>query len=219
MRGQQPLWHPSPNFGPRRDGLHPHLVVLHYTAMESAEAALDRLCDPAFEVSSHYLIGADGRLWQLVSEEMRAWHAGAGEWAGQGDINSRSIGIELDNRGDHPFSEPQMACLERLLPEVLARWNIRPEGVIGHSDMAPGRKQDPGPRFDWQRLAKRGLARPAGVVRAATEVTPQMFRAAANRCGFTAETDDGTLLTAVRLRYRPWTTGPLCANDLAVLAD
>ncbi len=199
--------------------MRPHLVVLHYTAMESAEAALERLCDPAYEVSSHYLIGADGQLWQLVAEEMRAWHAGAGEWAGQGDINSRSIGIELDNRGDHPFSEPQVACLERLLPEIMARWGIRPEGLIGHSDMAPGRKQDPGPRFDWQRLAKRGLARPAGVARAATAVTPQTFREAANRCGFTAETDDATLLATVRLRYRPWARGPLCAADLAVLAD
>lgn len=199
--------------------MRPHLVVLHYTAMESAEAALERLCDPAFEVSSHYLIGADGQLWQLVSEEMRAWHAGAGEWAGQGDINSRSIGIELDNRGDHPFSEPQMACLERLLPQIMARWDIRPEGVIGHSDMAPGRKQDPGPRFDWQRLGRRGLARSAGVSRTATDIKPQMFRAAAQRCGFTAETDDATLLAAVRLRYRPWATGALCAADLAVLAD
>lgn len=199
--------------------MRPHLVVLHYTAMESAEAALERLCDPAFEVSSHYLIGADGQLWQLVSEEMRAWHAGAGEWDGQGDINSRSIGIELDNRGDHPFSEPQMACLERLLPQIMARWDIRPEGVIGHSDMAPGRKQDPGPRFDWQRLGKRGLARPASVVHAATAVTPQTFRAAAQRCGFTAETDDATLLTAVRLRYRPWARGPLCVADLAVLSE
>lgn len=178
-----------------------------------------RLCDPAFEVSSHYLIGADGRIWQLVPEEMRAWHAGAGEWAGQGDINSRSIGIELDNRGDHPFSEPQMACLERLLPEIMARWGIPPDGVIGHSDMAPGRKQDPGPRFDWQRLVKRGLARPAGVSRAATAVTPLTFRAAANRCGFTAETDDTTLLAAVRLRYRPWARGPLCVADLEVLVD
>ncbi|WP_068247985.1 N-acetylmuramoyl-L-alanine amidase, partial [Tritonibacter horizontis] len=157
-----PIWHPSPNFGPRRDGLQPELIVLHYTAMTSAEAAVQRLCDPACEVSAHYVIGASGQLWQLVAEADRAWHAGAGEWAGRDDVNSRSIGIELDNRGTHPFSDPQMQVLEQLLADIMQRWAIPPEGVIGHSDMAPGRKWDPGPRFDWQRLAIGGLARPAG---------------------------------------------------------
>ena len=151
-------WHASPNFGARRDGLLPTLVVIHYTAMESCEAALERLCDPVYEVSSHYLISNKGDILQLVEEEMRAWHAGAGEWMGQDDINSRSIGIELDNTGATPFSEPQMAALEALLPGILQSWSIPPEGVIGHSDMAPGRKFDPGPRFDWQRLERQGLA-------------------------------------------------------------
>lgn len=154
------IWVPSPNFGPRRDGLKPTLIVLHYTAMTSARAALERLCDPAAEVSAHYLIGPDGTLWQLVRECDRAWHAGAGAWRGQSDINSRSIGIELDNRGDHPFGEPQMAALEALLESVMARWEIPAAGVIGHSDMAPGRKVDPGPRFDWARLERQGLAHP-----------------------------------------------------------
>ncbi|KPA21752.1 N-acetylmuramoyl-L-alanine amidase AmiD precursor [Shimia sp. SK013] len=149
---------PSPNFGPRRDGLKPEFIVVHYTAMDTAEAALDRLCDPAPEVSAHYLICDKGRIFQLVAEDMRAWHAGAGSWQGKRDINSRSIGIELDNRGTHPFSEPQMSALEALLPAIMTRWAIAPTGVIGHSDMAPGRKFDPGPRFDWQRLALQGLA-------------------------------------------------------------
>ena len=219
MMTSAPLWHPSPNFGPRSDVLRPSLVVLHYTAMDSAEAALERLCDPVFEVSAHYLIGGDGRLWQLVPEEMRAWHAGAGEWAGQGDVNSRSIGIELDNRGDHPFSAPQMTQLEALLADIMARWEIPPEGVIGHSDMAPGRKQDPGPRFDWRRLARGGLARAAGAAPTADGPSPHIFRAAAQRCGFSMEVEDATLLEAVRLRYRPWATGPLCAADLAPLLD
>ena len=153
-----PIWHPSPNFGDRRDGLLPTLVVIHYTAMDSAEAALTRLCDPVAEVSAHYLIGADGTVWQMVDEAARAWHAGAGDWLGQGDVNSRSIGIELDNRGDHPFSNPQMTVLETLLAEIMTRWHIPPDGVIGHSDSAPGRKFDPGPRFDWARLARQGLA-------------------------------------------------------------
>jgi N-acetylmuramoyl-L-alanine amidase len=126
--------------------------------MATAEAACARLCDPAAEVSAHYLIAGDGALWALVPEDRRAWHAGAGEWGGAGDVNSRSIGIELANRGDHPFAAAQMRALERLLPAIMTRWAIPPQGVIAHSDMAPGRKSDPGPRFDWQRLARAGLA-------------------------------------------------------------
>jgi len=126
--------------------------------MDSAQAALQRLCDPIAEVSAHYLIGADGTCWQMVAEDQRAWHAGAGQWCGLDDINSRSIGIELDNRGDHPFSEPQMAVLELLLSEIMTRRSISPQDVIAHSDMAPGRKIDPGARFDWQRLARLGLS-------------------------------------------------------------
>ncbi|MDA7964709.1 N-acetylmuramoyl-L-alanine amidase [Ruegeria sp.] len=210
-----PIWHPSPNFGPRRDGLTPSLIVLHYTAMNSAPEALERLCDPAHEVSAHYLIGADGTVWQMVREENRAWHAGAGEWQGQDDINSRSIGIELDNRGDHPFAAPQMAVLETLLADILTRWEIPPTGVIGHSDMAPGRKSDPGPRFDWQRLERQGLANPRGTQTA----LPETFRTLAHKTGFTATSDEATLLTAIRLRYRPWGKGPLHPADISALTS
>ena len=209
------LWRPSPNFGPRRDGLRPSLVVIHYTAMTSAEAALDRLCDPKAEVSAHYLIGGDGTLWQMVREEDRAWHAGAGQWAGLDDINSRSIGIELDNRGDHPFSQPQMARLEAVLAGILNRWPIPAQGVIGHSCMAPGRKFDPGPRFDWARLARQGLAAPTNKA----SVGKADFRAAACAAGFTAPVDDDTLLSAVRLRYRPWGRGPLTVADFPPALD
>ncbi|WP_412563916.1 N-acetylmuramoyl-L-alanine amidase [Thalassobius sp. MITS945101] len=152
------IQHPSPNFGPRRDGLRPELIVLHYTAMDTAQAALARLSDPQHEVSAHYLIGRCGQIWQLVDDEMRAWHAGAGAWGGQGDVNSRSIGIELSNSGAEPFSELLMSSLEALLTDLMARWNVPPEGVIGHSDMAPLRKRDPGPRFDWERLALQDLS-------------------------------------------------------------
>ncbi|MEX0367333.1 MAG: N-acetylmuramoyl-L-alanine amidase [Ruegeria sp.] len=213
----QPVWHPSPNFGPRRDGLTPSLIVIHYTAMESAEAALERLCDPQAEVSAHYLIGMDGHLWQMVDEANRAWHAGAGSWCGVDDINSRSIGIELDNGGAHPFAEPQMAALERLLPGIKERWGIPPEGVIGHSDMAPGRKHDPGPRFDWARLERGELAARRGYDEGPQDATPHAFRALAHDAGFTAETDDETLLAAVRLRYRPWGKGPLVQADFIPL--
>ncbi|WP_170758573.1 N-acetylmuramoyl-L-alanine amidase [Ruegeria lacuscaerulensis] len=214
-----PIWHPSPNFGQRRDGLTPSLVVLHYTAMDSTQAALERLCDPAHEVSAHYLIGADGMLWQMVREADRAWHAGAGEWHGQNDINSRSIGIELDNQGNHPFTEPQMAILEQLLPRIMKKWHIAPDGVIGHSDLAPGRKFDPGPRFDWLRLERQRLACPRGCGQGPEDTSVDTFRALAQNAGFTAEADDETLLATVRFRYRPWGTGPLEPADFSPLCN
>ncbi|WP_187431545.1 N-acetylmuramoyl-L-alanine amidase AmiD [Roseobacter fucihabitans] len=209
--------HPSPNFGPRRDGLTPSIVVLHYTAMASSAAAIARLCDPKAQVSSHYVICRRGEAVQLVSEAQRAWHAGAGEWRGQGDINSRSIGIELDNAGDHPFPEPQMAALETLLADILSRWSIPPQNVIGHSDMAPGRKIDPGSRFDWARLARRKLAAQAGGGNRHQHPTAAQLRSLAVRTGYTADVDHTTLLAAIRLRFRPFATGPLEPEDIAVL--
>lgn len=121
----------------------PSLVVIHYTAISCAEARA-RLCDPAAEVSAHWLISEQGAVEALVDERHRAWHAGAGSWGGLDDINSHSIGIELANDGSQPFAEPQMAALESLLAAILARWSIPPHRVIGHSDMAPQRKSDPG---------------------------------------------------------------------------
>ncbi|MGB3245292.1 MAG: N-acetylmuramoyl-L-alanine amidase [Sulfitobacter sp.] len=210
---------PSPNCGPRRNGLRPKLIVIHYTAMTSAQAAVERLCDPSAEVSAHYLIAGTGQITQLVAEDQRAWHAGAGEWGGEDDINSRSIGIELDNRGDHPFSEPQMCSLEGLLAGIMARWAITPEGVIGHSDMAPGRKFDPGPRFDWARLARQGLAGRPGRDAGPRDPNADSFRKVAQAAGYTAQVDDKTLLDAVRLRYRPYASGPLCAQDYTSLGQ
>lgn len=205
--------HLSPNCGPRRDGLVPELVVIHYTAMQSAQAALERLCDPQAEVSAHYLVDLLGHVTQMVPEDMRAWHAGVGEWAGRDDINSRSVGIELVNTGAHPFPEPQMQALEQLLRDIMTRHAIRPEGVIGHSDMAPGRKIDPGPRFDWQRLSRQGLAAKTGAMPG--RITD--FQQRAQEAGYTAAVDDDTLLAAIRLRHRPFATGPLSAQDVAVL--
>ena len=209
---------PSPNFGVRRASARPELVVLHYTGMDSAGDALARLCAPEFEVSSHYLIAANGELYQLVPETERAWHAGRGKWRGRADINSRSIGIELDNPGDRPFSEPQMAVLEGLLGDVLNRWKIPPEGVIGHSDFALGRKSDPGPRFDWRRLARLGLSVwPNGDDRRHRPDTAA-FAAAARGFGYPAvrpQTDPDILLNAFRLRFAPWRKGPLSSGDMA----
>lgn len=151
---------PSPNHGPRRLGA-PDMVVIHYTDMETAAAARARLCDPAAEVSAHYLIDQDGTVEQLVAEDRRAWHAGRSEWEGETDVNSRSIGVELANPGHSggmtPFPEPQMAALETLLRDLMARWPIPPANVVGHEHVAPGRKIDPGPKFDWARLRRQGL--------------------------------------------------------------
>lgn len=203
---------PSPNFGARRGGLRPSLVVIHYTAMATCAEARARLCDPAAEVSAHWLISETGEVQALVPEMARAWHAGAGEWRGQDDINSRSIGIELANRGNHPFPEPQMAALERVLQGIMARWSIPPEGVIGHSDMAPGRKSDPGARFDWKRLALQGLS-----IWPEAGGLPGDFRADAQRLGYPA-VDDATLLRAFRLRFRPWAPGPQDSTDASLAA-
>ncbi|WP_439331663.1 N-acetylmuramoyl-L-alanine amidase [Pelagivirga sediminicola] len=210
------IWRASPNVGARRGGLRPDMLVLHFTKMATAEAAVDRLCDPQAGVSCHYVIGEDGTLWQLVDEAQRAWHAGRGSWDGAGDVNSRSIGIELANRGNHPFAEPQMRVLEALMGGIMARWHIRPERVIGHSDMAPDRKDDPGPHFDWRRLALQGLAVwPAPGAGA----DPARFRALSERIGYGAEFTDAQVLTALRLRWRPWAREPLAAEDMAVVAD
>ena len=213
---------PSPNFGPRRDGLRPHLVVIHFTGMGLCDEALDRLCAPEHEVSAHYLIARDGRLYRLVAEDQRAWHAGRGSWGGLDDINSRSIGIELDNTGAYPFSAPLMDRLEALLTGLLARWEIPPEGVIGHQDFAPTRKWDPGPRFDWQRLARRGLAvwpedTPGPI--AADRPDEAAFLEAARVFGYPVEAGLDPVLGAFRARFRPWATGPLDGADLAAVRD
>lgn len=208
----------SPNCGPRRGGALPDLVVLHYTAMTDTAAALDRLCDPAAEVSAHYLIARGGEVFQMVDEKLRAWHAGAGDWGAVDDINSRSIGIELDNSGAQPFPEPQMAALEALLPQILSRWNIPPERVIAHSDMAPARKSDPGARFDWRRLALGGLSVwPDGGTAVAGD--PARFRKFAEAFGYNAGHSDETLLRAFRLRFRPGGAGALDALDLRIIGD
>lgn len=206
--------HPSPNHGDRRGGIAPSLVVLHYTAMPTPEAALERLCAPVFEVSAHYLIAEDGRVFSLVDEAARAWHAGAGAWGAVTDVNSASIGIELANPGNAPFAAPLMASLEGLLAGIMTRHSIRPERVIAHSDCAPGRKIDPGPRFDWRRLARSGLS-----------VWPEPAEAEGDfadllrRIGYTAPAAPEALLAAFRLRFRPGAEGSLAPEDVALAAD
>lgn len=201
---------PSPNFGARRGGAAPSLIVIHYTAMASCAEARARLCDPAVEVSAHWLISEAGEVEALVPETARAWHAGAGLWAGLDDINSHSIGIELANTGSQPFPEPQMAALETLLRGIMARWAIAPHRVIAHSDMAPARKGDPGRRFDWRRLALAGLSVwPDAAGDPARDLGDSL-----DAIGYPAA-EAGDRLAAFRLRFRPWEQGPETAADRA----
>jgi N-acetylmuramoyl-L-alanine amidase len=153
--------HPSPNFGPRRPGVRPSILLLHYTGVVTAARAIDWLSRPESKVSSHYVVDEGGAITQMVAEEMRAWHAGLAMWAGESDINSASIGIEIHNPGHdagYPdFPEPQLGALEELCRDIIARWDIRPQGILAHSDVAPTRKKDPGEKFPWARLARSGI--------------------------------------------------------------
>ncbi len=146
-------WVPSPSFGERR----PDFVILHHTTNDTAERALTTLTGRDSEVSAHYLIGRDGRIYQLVDEKLRAWHAGASSWGGNSDINSASIGIELDNNGDEPFAEAQINMLIALLADLRERYKIPAANFLGHGDVAPRRKVDPSHLFPWRRLAARGF--------------------------------------------------------------
>ena len=152
---------PSPNHNERPAGKAIDILLIHYTGMRDGDAALQRLRDPAAKVSSHYLIEEDGRIHRLVDESRRAWHAGVGYWAGERDINAVSIGIELVNPGHdngyRAFPQPQMAALIELGKAILARHPIPPSRVLGHSDIAPTRKIDPGELFDWKALAAAGI--------------------------------------------------------------
>lgn len=155
------LVRPSPNFGPRPADVAVDMLVLHYTGMRNAEAALRRLCDPATKVSAHYVIDEDGTVIALVPEDRRAWHAGVSWWRGREDVNVRSIGIELVNPGHEfgyrAFPDAQMAALVTLARDILTRYPIEARNIVGHSDVAPGRKTDPGELFDWPHLAAAGI--------------------------------------------------------------
>lgn len=154
-------WHPSPNHGERRGGGRVDTLVLHYTGMPETAAALARLCDPAAQVSAHYLVGEDGTVWQLVAEHRRAWHAGLACWRGERDMNSRSIGVEIAHPGHawgyRPFAAAQVAAALALCRGIVARHGIAPRNVVAHSDIAPNRKEDPGEWFPWPAFAAAGV--------------------------------------------------------------
>jgi N-acetylmuramoyl-L-alanine amidase len=168
----------SPNFGPRREGRRPDIILLHYTGMESGPAAEAWLCNQESQVSSHYLVHEDGAVVQMVRETDRAWHAGRSSWRGEADINSCSIGIEIVNPG-HAFGYPdfpdlQVGAVIELCAGIVARHAIFPERVLAHSDVAPGRKIDPGEKFPWERLYRSGIGHLvlAEPIRAGEELSP-----------------------------------------------
>ncbi|WP_297021106.1 N-acetylmuramoyl-L-alanine amidase [Thalassospira sp.] len=207
--------HPSPNVGNRPDGCPIDILILHYTGMQSGAAALDRLCDPASSVSSHYLIEEDGRIFQLVDEDKRAWHAGVGCWQESRDVNSHSIGIEIVNPGHEfgyrPFPDIQIQSVIDLTQDILTRHAIPADRIIAHSDMAPDRKEDPGELFPWQLLAENGIglwpgcngvpAIPSNVIDA--PATPDDFHALLAAIGYGPATneEDGTKRTIAFQRH------------------
>ncbi|MCO5084688.1 MAG: N-acetylmuramoyl-L-alanine amidase [Rhizobiaceae bacterium] len=151
----------SPNFGPRAQGFRPDMIILHYTGMETGEAAEAWLCNPVAEVSCHYLVHEDGRIVQMVRESDRAWHAGKSSWKGVADINSCSVGIEIVNPGHAfgyvEFPDAQIEAVIELCAGIASRHNVAPERVLAHSDVAPGRKVDPGELFPWGKLFAAGI--------------------------------------------------------------
>ncbi|SMF60484.1 N-acetylmuramoyl-L-alanine amidase [Allosphingosinicella indica] len=196
---------PSPNFDDRE--LPVSILVLHYTGMQDAASAIARLSDAEAKVSCHYLVSEDGQVLRMVDEEKRAWHAGRSHWRGIRDVNSASIGIEIVNPGHEfgyrPFPEPQMAALIPLVSDIMIRRDISKSNVVGHSDIAPSRKQDPGELFDWARLAKLGLAiaRPTKGL-ADPHWTDAGFLLALERFGY--DVADGRAATvAFQRRFRP----------------
>ena len=197
---------PSPNWNERAEPI--SMVVLHYTEMESAAAALERMCDPTAEVSAHYLITEEGEVVRLVAEEKRAWHAGVSYWRGHTDVNGKSIGIELDHPGHalgyREFSEAQFEALVPLLARIVRTYDIPRANVVGHSDVAPARKIDPGELFPWDRLAEYRLclARPKKLELGDPFDNDGAFYLALERFGYDIS-DGHKAVEAFQRRWRP----------------
>ena len=202
----------SPNHDARPEGGRVDMLVLHYTGMKTAAEAIDRLCDPAARVSAHYVIDEDGTVWRLVEESRRAWHAGVSFWQGTENLNAASIGIELVNPGHEwgyrAFPQAQMVSLETLCRGLLRRHPIPADRVVGHSDVAPLRKQDPGELFDWPRLARAGIGFwPTEPAPAPTDIAgaQAMLGAIGYAVPSSGTLDDETrqVLIAFQRRFRP----------------
>ncbi|MBJ7483720.1 N-acetylmuramoyl-L-alanine amidase [Brevundimonas sp.] len=212
---------PSPNFDQRRAP--PDILVLHYTGMQTSEAALARLRDPEAGVSAHYVVEEDGRIFSLVPEERRAWHAGRGVWQGETDVNAASIGIEIVNPGHEfgyrAFPDAQVAAVITLIDDIRTRWSIPDARIIAHSDLAPDRKEDPGELFPWKALAGAGhglwfepaaerIAALGGFLQVGDEgIGVVVLRAGLHRLGYGLQpgsTYDEDTATTVRAFQRHW---------------
>ena len=183
------------------------MLVIHYTGLPSTEVSLERMCDPEVKVSAHYLIDEGGVIYQLVNEKNRAWHAGVSYWAGETDTNSRSIGIELQNPGHEwgytPFPHLQMEALRELSRDIVSRYQISNRLVLGHSDVAPGRKNDPGHLFDWEWLAKSGVGfwpEPSPVNDPVDSIS---ILKSLNKIGYDPGAKFVDVITAIQQHYRP----------------
>ncbi len=206
---------PSPYFNDRPEGVQPSLVVLHFTGGKSFDYALETLTKARAQedgslrkVSAHYLIREDGAIFRLVDESKRAWHAGVGSWKGSGDVNDISIGIEISNRDRKPYTPEQLAAVTALCHDIQNRYNIPPQNVIGHSDIAPDRKDDPGYHFPWALLAKEGMGvmpqpklrdyfRAKSIAR-----NPKKLRELFNKAGYKAENLE-KMVGAFQQHYEP----------------
>jgi len=195
---------PSPNFDDR--SLPVWIIVLHYTGMPSAAEAIDHLATPASKVSAHWVVAEDGQIVRMVDESKRAWHAGKSFWRGATDVNSASVGIEIVNPGHEfgyrPFPDAQMASVEELVASAMRRFSIHPSNVVGHSDIAPMRKDDPGELFDWPRLAAKGLAAPIPTGGFDPGWTDEGTARALHRYGYDV-TDLKATTIAFQRRWRP----------------
>jgi N-acetylmuramoyl-L-alanine amidase len=204
---------PSPNFNLRPTGTEVDMLVLHYTGMKSSEEALDRMCDKTSEVSAHYMIDGAGLIYQLVEEASRAWHAGVSSWRGHTNMNDRSIGIELANPGHEfgyrAFPAAQMAALISLITEINQRQSIPTRNIVGHSDIAPARKLDPGELFDWMKLAERGIGEWPKDALSEVDLVPPDFSAALNKYGY-----DVADLSAATIAFQRHFRASLC-NGIA----
>ena len=191
---------PSPNYDERGDAV-VDMLVLHYTGMQTGQAALERLCDPAAKVSAHYTVDEVGAVYAHVPEARRAWHAGVSFWAGVTDVNARSIGIELVNPGHEfgyrAFPEAQIASLIALCHGILSRHSIPAARVLGHSDVAPARKDDPGELFPWEQLAKEGIGLWPDWVE--SDLGPQLL----TRYGYDPDAPLDAVITAFQRHFRP----------------
>ena len=207
--------YPSSNYGLRRADTEIEFIILHYTAM-STEKSLERLCDPVHKVSCHYLIDPTGVCYQLVDDNKRAWHAGKSYWRGYHDLNSRSLGIELVNSGNEDYPEAQMKSLIKLLQHLIESLALNPKNILGHSDIAPARKLDPGKWFNWQKLSVNGV----GFFPEISEpiaCDKQVFLAEAKRAGFNPNANAEHVLKTFRNRCRPKFTGELDGYDCALM--